>query len=55
MNLTEEEFLYKPVINWPAIFWVERDYSLWLIHVILAIISFSETILLIYLNYKVSG
>ena len=53
LNLTEEAFLYDPIINWDAIYWVDRSYTLWINHVILAFISFSETILLIYLNYKV--
>uniref|UniRef100_A0A8C4NHP9 Potassium sodium-activated channel subfamily T member 1 n=1 Tax=Eptatretus burgeri TaxID=7764 RepID=A0A8C4NHP9_EPTBU len=39
-------------INWSAIFWVERDVRLWACQVTVALISFLETMLLIYLNYK---
>ncbi|CAG7832399.1 unnamed protein product, partial [Allacma fusca] len=52
LNLTEEEFLENPIINWDAILWVKRPIHLWIIHVTISIISFSETILLLYLNYK---
>ncbi|XP_017911552.1 PREDICTED: potassium channel subfamily T member 1 isoform X3 [Capra hircus] len=39
-------------INWAPILWVERKVALWAIQVIVAIISFLETMLLIYLSYK---
>ncbi|XP_016042923.1 potassium channel subfamily T member 1 isoform X2 [Erinaceus europaeus] len=39
-------------INWAPILWVERKMALWAIQVIVAIISFLETMLLIYLSYK---
>ncbi|XP_017361175.1 potassium channel subfamily T member 1 isoform X1 [Cebus imitator] len=39
-------------INWAPILWVERKMTLWVIQVIVAIISFLETMLLIYLSYK---
>ncbi|XP_058380500.1 potassium channel subfamily T member 1 [Diceros bicornis minor] len=39
-------------INWAPILWVERKMALWVIQVIVAIISFLETMLLIYLSYK---
>ncbi|XP_021574529.1 potassium channel subfamily T member 1 [Carlito syrichta] len=39
-------------INWAPILWVERKMPLWAIQVIVAIISFLETMLLIYLSYK---
>ncbi|KAM9082424.1 potassium channel subfamily T member 1 isoform 3-T3 [Megaptera novaeangliae] len=39
-------------INWAPILWVERKTALWAIQVIVAIISFLETMLLIYLSYK---
>lgn len=39
-------------INWAPILWVERKIALWAIQVIVAIISFLETMLLIYLSYK---
>lgn len=54
LEKTEEEFLEDPVINWEAISWVDRPIELWVVHVILALISFIETILLLYLNYKAS-
>ncbi|ODN05382.1 Potassium channel subfamily T member 2 [Orchesella cincta] len=55
LNFTEEEYREEPVINWDAIIWVDRPLELWVVHAILAIISFSETLLLVYLNYKASG
>ncbi|XP_013362191.1 PREDICTED: potassium channel subfamily T member 1 isoform X4 [Chinchilla lanigera] len=39
-------------INWAPILWVERKMTLWVIQVIVATISFLETMLLIYLSYK---
>ncbi|XP_058528821.1 potassium channel subfamily T member 1 [Ochotona princeps] len=39
-------------INWAPILWVERRMALWVIQVVVAVISFLETMLLIYLSYK---
>ncbi|KAG9471556.1 hypothetical protein GDO78_014253 [Eleutherodactylus coqui] len=39
-------------INWDPIIWVDRKTPLWAIQVTVAIISFLETMLLIYLSYK---
>ncbi|XP_026542430.1 potassium channel subfamily T member 1 isoform X1 [Notechis scutatus] len=39
-------------INWDPILWVDRNKPLWAIQVSVAIISFLETMLLIYLSYK---
>ncbi|XP_074546381.1 potassium channel subfamily T member 2 isoform X1 [Halichoeres trimaculatus] len=39
-------------INWGLIFWVDRKLPVWAIQVIVAIISFLETMLLMYLSYK---
>ncbi|XP_023556005.1 potassium channel subfamily T member 1 [Octodon degus] len=39
-------------INWAPILWVERKLELWVTQVIVATISFLETMLLIYLSYK---
>ncbi|XP_069465641.1 potassium channel subfamily T member 1 isoform X3 [Ambystoma mexicanum] len=39
-------------INWAPILWVDRRTSLWVIQVTVALISFLETMLLIYLSYK---
>ncbi|XP_016894513.1 potassium channel subfamily T member 2 isoform X2 [Cynoglossus semilaevis] len=39
-------------INWELIFWVDRKAPVWAIQVIVAIISFLETMLLMYLSYK---
>jgi hypothetical protein len=50
---TEERFQDNPMINWSAITWVQRPLYMWIIHVILAIISLCETILITYLGYKV--
>ncbi|XP_026645670.1 potassium channel subfamily T member 1 isoform X7 [Microtus oregoni] len=38
--------------HWAPILWVERKMTLWVIQVIVATISFLETMLLIYLSYK---
>ncbi|XP_068621412.1 potassium channel subfamily T member 2 [Battus philenor] len=51
-NLTEEEFQEHPIINWDGILWVNRPLYLWIVQVVLAMISFSEAILLAYLGYK---
>ncbi|CAB3225304.1 unnamed protein product [Arctia plantaginis] len=51
-NLTEEEFQDHPIINWDGIIWVNRPLYLWVVQVILAMISFTEAILLAYLGYK---
>ncbi|XP_056434914.1 potassium channel subfamily T member 2 [Gadus chalcogrammus] len=39
-------------INWELIFWVDRKFPVWAIQVIVAIISFLEAMLLMYLSYK---
>ncbi|XP_074474809.1 potassium channel subfamily T member 2 isoform X2 [Sebastes fasciatus] len=39
-------------VNWELIFWVDRKVPVWAIQVIVAIISFLETMLLMYLSYK---
>ncbi|XP_008940163.1 PREDICTED: potassium channel subfamily T member 1 [Merops nubicus] len=39
-------------INWSHIFWVDRKMPLWAVQVSIALISFLETMLLIYLSYK---
>ncbi|KAM6984638.1 potassium channel subfamily T member 1 [Aplochiton taeniatus] len=39
-------------INWELIFWVDRKIPVWAIQVIVAIISFLEAMLLMYLSYK---
>ncbi|CAH2034436.1 unnamed protein product, partial [Iphiclides podalirius] len=51
-NLTEEEFQEHPIINWDGILWVHRPLYLWVVQVVLAMISFAEAILLVYLGYK---
>ncbi|XP_043467890.1 potassium channel subfamily T member 2 isoform X17 [Leptopilina heterotoma] len=51
-HLTGEEFQDNPTINWDAILWVRRPLELWIVQVILAIISLTETLLLAYLGYK---
>ncbi|XP_030105523.1 potassium channel subfamily T member 1 isoform X17 [Mus musculus] len=38
--------------HWAPILWVERKMALWVIQVIVATISFLETMLIIYLSYK---
>ncbi|XP_037544979.1 potassium channel subfamily T member 2 isoform X1 [Nematolebias whitei] len=38
--------------DWKLIIWVERPLPLWALQVLVAFISFSETMLLVYLSYK---
>ncbi|XP_040072110.2 potassium channel subfamily T member 2 [Ixodes scapularis] len=47
-----DEAVRNGAINWEAIFWVERPFLLWCIQTTLAIISFSEACLVVYLTYK---
>lgn len=54
-NLTEEMFQENPIINWDAIWWVNRPVYLWTVQVILAMISLTQALLLAYLGYKVSN
>ncbi|XP_035706389.1 potassium channel subfamily T member 2-like isoform X3 [Folsomia candida] len=49
---TEERFQDNQMINWSAIMWVQRPVYIWILHIILAVISLSETILITYLGYK---
>ncbi|KAJ8260519.1 hypothetical protein COCON_G00162420 [Conger conger] len=43
---------YSTDINWEVIFWVDRKLHVWAIQVIVALISFLEAMLLMYLSYK---
>ncbi|KAM9206753.1 potassium channel subfamily T member 1 isoform 2-T2 [Dugong dugon] len=45
-NGSSSEFYWAPIL------WVERKMSLWAVQVIVAMISFLETMLLMYLSYK---
>ncbi|KAJ7418492.1 potassium sodium-activated channel subfamily T member 1 [Willisornis vidua] len=45
-------FNHSTDINWSHIFWVDRKTPLWAVQVSIALISFLETMLLIYLSYK---
>ncbi|KAF3846243.1 hypothetical protein F7725_003321, partial [Dissostichus mawsoni] len=38
--------------DWKLIIWVDRPLPLWVLQVLVAFISFSETMLLVYLSYK---
>ncbi|KPP67530.1 hypothetical protein Z043_113862 [Scleropages formosus] len=38
--------------DWSLIIWVDRPLPLWVLQVLVAFISFSETMLLVYLSYK---
>ncbi|GLV33936.1 slowpoke 2 [Carabus blaptoides fortunei] len=51
-NLTDEKFQENPIINWDAIWWVNRPLELWIVQVVLAMISLTEALLLAYLGYK---
>lgn len=53
-NRSEEDFSENPYIHWEAILWVDRSFTLWIIQVVLAVISLTETLILLYLGYKVS-
>ncbi|KAF8786962.1 Potassium channel subfamily T member 2 like protein [Argiope bruennichi] len=39
-------------INWNAVIWVDRPLTLWIFQTVLAIVSLSEALLLVYLGYK---
>ncbi|KAJ8286572.1 hypothetical protein GJAV_G00040710 [Gymnothorax javanicus] len=43
---------YAAHINWEVILWVDRKLYVWAIQVIVALISFLEAMLLMYLSYK---
>jgi len=50
---TPQQFMDNPIIHWEAILWIQRPTALWIIEIIFAMISLSETLLLAYLSYKV--
>ncbi|XP_063591263.1 potassium channel subfamily T member 2-like isoform X7 [Penaeus indicus] len=51
-NKTDEQFQEAPIINWRAVWWVNRPTWLWILQLAGAVISLSEALLLAYLNYK---
>ncbi|KAL5290200.1 KCNT2 family protein [Megaselia abdita] len=51
-ELTQEAFQENPIINWEAIWWVNRPTALWAVQLLLALISLTETLLITYLGYK---
>jgi len=53
-KLTEEEFQENPIINWDAILWVNRPTVLWVLQLLLAMVSLTQSLVLTYLGYKVS-
>lgn len=53
-ELTQEAFQENPIINWDAIWWVNRPTALWAVQLVLALISLTETLLIAYLGYKVN-
>ncbi|XP_015204773.2 potassium channel subfamily T member 2 isoform X1 [Lepisosteus oculatus] len=44
--------LLKSQFDWSLIIWVNRPLPLWALQVLVALISFSETMLVVYLSYK---
>lgn len=52
-KLTEEEFQENPIINWDAILWVNRPTVLWVLQLLLAMVSLTQSLVLTYLGYKV--
>lgn len=52
-KLTEEEFQESPIINWDAILWVNRPTVLWILQLLLAMVSLTQSLVLTYLGYKV--
>ncbi|XP_041563693.1 potassium channel subfamily T member 2 isoform X5 [Drosophila elegans] len=51
-KLTEEEFQEQPIINWDAILWVNRPTVLWVLQLLLAMVSLTQSLVLTYLGYK---
>ncbi|XP_032306762.1 potassium channel subfamily T member 2 isoform X1 [Drosophila ananassae] len=51
-KLTEEEFQESPIINWDAILWVNRPTVLWILQLLLAMVSLTQSLVLTYLGYK---
>lgn len=54
-KLTEEDFRENPIINWDAILWVNRPTVLWVLQLLLAMVSLTQSLVLTYLGYKVSS
>lgn len=54
-KLSEEDFRENPIINWDAILWVNRPTVLWVLQLLLAMVSLTQSLVLAYLGYKVSG
>ena len=52
-SLAPEEFRKNPCINWDAIFYIKTPLAVWIIQVLLAVISYLQTLLMTYLTYKV--
>lgn len=52
-NKTAEEFRMNPCINWDAILYTKTPLALWIIQVVLAALSYIQTLLITYLTYKV--
>nr|XP_017037171.1 potassium channel subfamily T member 2 isoform X1 [Drosophila kikkawai] len=51
-KLTDEEFQENPIINWDAILWVNRPTVLWVLQLLLAMVSLTQSLVLTYLGYK---
>ncbi|XP_034475891.1 potassium channel subfamily T member 2 isoform X3 [Drosophila innubila] len=51
-KLTEEDFREHPIINWDAILWVNRPTVLWVLQLLLAMVSLTQSLVLTYLGYK---
>jgi potassium channel subfamily T member 1 len=51
-NEKAEIFRINPCINWDAIFYTKTPMALWMAQVVLAILSYSQTLLMTYINYK---
>ncbi|XP_017161609.1 potassium channel subfamily T member 2 [Poecilia reticulata] len=54
VNCTKQNTSSRPwsEFDWKLIIWVDRPLPLWALQVLVAFISFSETMLLVYLSYK---
>ncbi|XP_023205041.1 potassium channel subfamily T member 2-like [Xiphophorus maculatus] len=54
VNCTKQNTSTRPwsEFDWKLIIWVDRPLPLWALQVLVAFISFSETMLLVYLSYK---
>ena len=52
--MSAEEFRINPCINWDANLYTKTPLVLWICQVVLAVVSYIQTLVMTYLTYKVS-